>query len=151
MRKKKNLVFIVVLIIGILSIFSFKNYAIKVKDKHCLVTQISSRVFDLNEFDLKVDSVLNIYDFKVVNQNSGKTIFENGKRRKGIDNDYGHCIFELYYKDKMIYEFGHFKFNNWHTNQYELSISILNNEMKPNLEIIGPDDNKADLYFKKID
>ncbi|WP_298903832.1 hypothetical protein [uncultured Psychroserpens sp.] len=85
-----------------------------------------------------------------MNQNSGKTIFKNGKSRKGIKNEYGHCIFELFWKGKLVYEFGHFKMNNWKTNNYELNIGMENNEIKPSLEIYGPDSIKADLYFKKI-
>ncbi|HRX13294.1 MAG TPA: hypothetical protein P5210_16640 [Draconibacterium sp.] len=149
MRKNKNLILIAILIIGILSFYGFKNYAEKVKDKHCLATQISSRIFDFNTFELKVDSTLNLSDFKVVNQNSGKTIFENGESRKGIKNEYGHCTFELFWKGKEVYEFGHFKMNNWNTNKYELNIGMENNELKPSLEIYGPDSKKADLYFKK--
>ncbi|WP_299385394.1 hypothetical protein [uncultured Lacinutrix sp.] len=150
MRKKKNLILIAILIIGILSFYGFKNYAEKVKNEHSLATQISSKIFDFNTFDLKVDSALNLSDFKVVNQNSGKTIFADGKNRKGIKNEYGHCTFELFWKGKQVYEFGHFKMNNWNTNKYELNIGMENNELKPSLEIYGPDSKKADLYFRKI-
>ncbi|WP_299097859.1 hypothetical protein [uncultured Winogradskyella sp.] len=148
MKKNKNLILIAIILIGILSFYGFKNYAEKVKDKHCLATQISSRIFDFNTFELKVDSTLNISDFKVVNQNSGKTIFEKGKSRKGIKNEYGYCTFELFWKGKAVYEFGHFKMNNWYTNKYELNIGMENNELKPSLEIYGPDSKKVDLYFK---
>jgi len=40
--------------------------------------------------------------------------------------------------------------NNWNTNKYELNIGMENNELKPSLEIYGPDSKKADLYFRKI-
>jgi len=56
----------------------------KVKDEHCLAIQVFSKTFDRNRFELKVDSALNLFDFKVVNQNSGKTIFVNEKNRKRI-------------------------------------------------------------------
>ncbi len=150
MQKKKNLILISILIIGILSFYGFKNYAAKVKNEHCLTTQISSRLFDFNTFELKVDSTLNLSDFKVVNQNSGKTIFADGKYRKGIKNEYGHCSFELFWKGKQVYEFGHFKMNNWNTNKYKLNIGLENNELKLSLEIYGPDNKKSDLYFRKI-
>lgn len=150
MRKNKKLTFIIILLIGISGFYSFKNYAQKVKDKYCLDTQISSRLFDFNTFDLEVDSTLKLSDFKVVNQNSGKTIFANGKNRKGIKNDYGYCSFELFWKGKQVYEFGHFKMNSWNTNKYVLNIEIDNNELKPSAEIYGPDSKKADFYFEKI-
>jgi len=151
MKQKLYLTSTIALLIGVFGFFSFKNYAKSVKDKHCFTTQISSMIFDFNTFDLKVSATLDILDFKIVNKNSGKTIFENGGSLKGIGNDYGHCTFELFYKNKQIYEFGHFKFNDWHTNHYELSILVTNNEFKPRLEITGPDKNKTDLYFRKID
>jgi len=150
MRKNKNLILIVILVIGILSFYGFKNYAEHVKDKYCFTTQISSKIFDFNTFELKVDSTLNLSDFKVVNLNSRKTIFTNGKSRKGIKNEYGHCIFELFWKGKQVYEFGHFKFNNWNTNEYELRIGIEDSELKPSLGIYGPDSKNADIYFRKI-
>ncbi|WP_299840404.1 hypothetical protein [uncultured Tenacibaculum sp.] len=150
MQKKKILILISILIIGIISFYGFKNYAKKVKDEHCLATQISSRLFDFNTFAFKVDSTLNLSDFKVVNKNSGKTIFEDGKSKKGIKNEYGYCTFELFWKGKKVYEFGHFKKNNWNTNKYELNIVMKNNELKPSLEIYGSDNRKTDLYFKKI-
>lgn len=150
MKQKIYLISTIALLIGVFGFFKFKNYAESVKDKHCFTTQTSSMIFDFNTFDLKVSSTLDILDFKVVNKNSGKTIFENGNSQKGIENDYGHCTFELFYKDKQIYEFGHFKFNNWHTNHYELSVSVIDNEFKASLEITGPDKNKTDLYFRKI-
>jgi hypothetical protein len=150
MIKKKNLALITILIIGILSFYSFKNYAEKVKDKHCLATQISSKIFDFNTFELRVDSTLTLVDFKVVNQNSGNIIFENGKSRKGIKNEYGYCSFELFWKEEQVYEFGHFKINNWNTNKYELCIKTENNGLKPSLKINGPDSKKVDLYFREV-
>lgn len=84
-------------------------------------------------------------DFKVVNQNNGKTIFIGGKSQKGIKNEYGHCTFELFWKGKQVYEFGHFKKNNWSTNKYELYIEMQNNELK----IYGSDNKKTNLYFKR--
>jgi hypothetical protein len=152
MRKKKNLILIVILIIGILSFYGFKNYAEKVKDEHCLATQISSKIFDFNTFDLKVDSALNLSDFKVINQNSGKTIFADGKNRKGIDNDYGHRLFELYYKDQKLYEFGHFSTNNWYTFDYTLNLSRINNRIEPDLKIMrGKIDSYNDFFYKRFE
>ncbi|MEP5338284.1 MAG: hypothetical protein ABJL44_06110 [Algibacter sp.] len=151
MIKKKNLTLITILIIGFSSFYGFKNYAKKVKNKHCLTTQISSKIFDFNTFELKVDPTLTLVDFKVINQNSGNIIFENGKSRKGIKNEYGYCCFELFWKGKQVYEFGHFKINNWNTNKYELWIKTENNGLEPRLKIHGLDSKKVDLYFRKIE
>ncbi len=87
MLKKKNLILISILLIGVLCFYSFKFYAKEVKNKHCLTTQISSKLFDFNTFELKIDSTLNLSNFEIVNQNSGKKKFTNGKSQKGIKNE----------------------------------------------------------------
>jgi hypothetical protein len=150
MKKKKIFISITVLIIGISGFYGFKSYAKKVKDKHCFTTKISSRIFDFNTFEIEVDSTLNLSDFKVVNQNSGKVIFSNSKNQKGIKNKYGRCSFELFWKEKLIYEFGHFKFNNWHTNNYKLVVERKNNELNLSMEVFGPDYEKDNMFFRKV-
>ena len=152
MRKNKNLILIAILIIGILSFYGFKNYAEKVKDKHCLTTQISSKIFDFNTFDIKVDSALDLSNFKVVNQNSGKTIFANGKNLKGIDNDYGLRLFELYYRDQKLYKFGHFSTNNWYTFDYTLNLIKINNRIEPDLKIMREkNDSYINFFYKRFE
>lgn len=152
MKRNKNQKLLLILIVGILCFFGFKNYAEKVKDEHSIVTSISSKIFDFNTFELKVDSSLNLSDFKVVNQNSGKTIFADEKKRKGIDNDYGHRLFELYYKDQKLYEFGHFSTNNWHTFDYTLNLNKMNNRIEPELKIMrGKNESYNDFFYKRFE
>ena len=103
MQNKNYITFIIFLVLATLFFYKFKNYAKTVKDEHCFATQISSKIFDFNTFELKVDSMLKITDFKLVHQNSGKTIFEDGKSKKGIKIEYGFCNFELFWKEKNIY------------------------------------------------
>lgn len=148
MLKKTILLLVSLLITGVLGFEAFRNYSETVKDKHCFVTQISSRIFDFNRFILKVDPSLHLNDFKVINKNSGKIIFKNGVNLKGIDNDYGYCVFELFYLNKKIYEIGHFKYNNWETNKYELEIFKVSNVIKPNLKIISSADKKCEVYYR---
>jgi len=136
---------------GLLAAISLYYYSKSVKDEDYIITKITSRFFDFNEFEVRVDSKLDINNFKIINQNSGKTIFKNGQASKGIKNDYGHCIFELYWKEKRVYEFGHFKSNNWHTNSYILEVDYENNELNLDLTIEGPDRSEMDLFFKRID
>ena len=133
MNKKKIVISITILSIGLVSFYAFKSYAEKVKDKHCLVTQISAIIFDFNSFEVTVDSTLNLNEFKV--KNSGKTIFENGKSQKGIRNRYGPCTFKLFWKEEFICEFGHFRTNNWNTNKYELLLERENDKIKSSLTI----------------
>ncbi|MEM6297443.1 MAG: hypothetical protein AAF740_02015 [Bacteroidota bacterium] len=129
----------------------FRDYAKRVKDKHCLTTQISSRLFDFNTFELKVDSSLNLDGFKVVNQNSGKVIFENGKSQKGIGNGYGNRMFSLYYKERKEYEFGHFSTNNWHTYDYKLHLSKGDDRVEPDLKIVGSSSAYNDFFYKRFE
>lgn len=149
MKTKKYL--IIISLLGILSFFGFKNYAEKVKDKHCFATQISSKIFDFNTFELKVDSTLDLADFKIVNQNSGNLIFENGKNKKGIDNVYGHRLFELNYRNRKVYEFGHFVTNNWYTFDYILHITIKNNQIEPDLKINGINSSYNNFFYKRFE
>ena len=152
MQKKKILIFTAILSIGIFSFYVFKNYAKKVKDEHCLVTQISSKIFDFNTFELKLDSTLNLSDFKIVNQNNGTTIFVNGKSKKGIDIDYGYRIFELYYKEKKQYEFIHFSKNNWYVFDYTLTLTKSNNRIQTDLKIEWNNDACCkDLCYKRYE
>lgn len=149
MKLNKNLKLLLIPVVGILCFYGFKSYAKKVKNEHSIVTSISSKLFDFNTFELKVDSNLTRSDFKVVNQNSGTTIFANGKNRKGIDNDYGHRLFELYYKDQKLYEFGHFSTNNWHTFDYTLNLKKSDNRIEPDLKIMRGKNNSYNGFFYK--
>ena len=147
-----NLKLLLFLIVGLVCFYSFKNYAEKVKDEHSFATSISSRLFDFNTFELKVDSNLNLSDFRVVNKNSGTTIFVDGKSRKGIDNDYGRRLFELYYKDQKLYEFGHFSTNNWYTFDYTLILSKVKGRIEPDLIIMrGEYSSDNDLFYKRFE
>ena len=73
MKKK-----IFLLLLSVLLFYAFKNYAKKVKHEEGFITAVASEIFDFNTLHLKVDTTLNVMDFKVKNKNSGKIIFENG-------------------------------------------------------------------------
>ncbi len=142
----------IIIVLGIISLLSFKKYSKKIKTEHSIVTSISSRLFDFNTFNLKVDKNLNLSNFRVINKNSGKTIFVNGESKKGIENDYGYRLFELFYLDQKIFEFGHFSKNNWHTYNYELNLKINNSTIDPDLKI-SRDKNSYDndFFYKKFE
>lgn len=151
MKKKKIWKVCIVLMAGVLSLFGFEKYAHQVKDEHHIVTQISSKIFDFNTLELNVDSSLQLSDFNVVNRNSGKTIFANGKRRKGILNDYGHRLFELYDKGQKLYEFGHFATNNWYTFDYTLNLKKINNRIELDVQIDGKYASYRDFFCKRFE
>lgn len=150
--KKKNYLLLSAIIATVgVSFYGFKNYALKVKDSHCFTTQISSKIFDFNTFQLNVDSNLNLLDFKVVNQNSGNVIFVNGKSKKGIQNDYGHRIFELYINNRKEYEMGHFISDNWVTNDYVLSLRNKDGLVNPDFQIHGKNAYFDDFFYKRFE
>ena len=152
MTKKKLFILITIvllLLVGSFGFMRFKKYARTVKDQHCLTTIISSRLFDFNDFTVIVQDGLDKSDFEIINLNSGNVIFKNDKSIKGISNEHGKCRFKLIYQDKEIYEFGHMKYNNWHTNNYELVISGDNDYIDPRLKIFGPD-SVSEIYYNRL-
>ena len=92
---------------------------------------------------------MNKNDFIVTNKNSTKIIYKNGKSQKGIKNQYGYCIFEIYYQGQKIYEIGHFKYNNWHTNNYVLRLDTNEEIIDPTLTITNRDIENT-LFYKRF-
>lgn len=133
--------------IGIVSFVKFKQYAKTVKDKHCIATQISSRIFDFNTFDIQISDELNITDFVITNKNSGKIICQTGTVQKGIKNEHGYCLFAIFYQGIKIYEIGHFKYNNWNTNDYILKIDYVESQINPTLILADKEIEKI-LFYK---
>ena len=134
------------LIIGVLLILGIevsKNY----KNKETLITRISSKIIDLNTFSIEFDENLESSDFKVVNRNNNKTIYENSVSIKGIKNDYGYRNFEIYYKNKKVIEFSHFSLNNWHSYDYKIELKKIENRITPKFKIIGVEPYR-DFYYK---
>ncbi len=129
MKENKIIKLVLSIALTVFGYYCFKFYAQKVKNQHCLTTQISSKIFDFNTFSLSIGENLNLNDFKIVHQNSGNVIFENGKYQKGITNNYGNRIFEVYYKNNRIAECQHFSANNWYTFDYQLSILLIDMEI----------------------
>jgi len=145
----KILLPLLILLLSFYGFTNFKKYAKTVKDEHCLSTQISSRIVDFNSFKLVNHSNIDTNVFKLVNKNSGKTIFENGKFQKGIKNEYGNCTFELYQDDVKIYDFGHFKTDNWRTYDYVLKLDTQHDSLVVSLSALNAKLYK--LFYKKID
>jgi hypothetical protein len=147
------------LIIGFLIVFGLVIFGLiflrlsahRYKDSHCLITQLSSRFFDLNNVRIHVSDNLKTTDFKIKNRNSGKFVFENGQSRKGITNEYGICSFNVYYKDSLLFEIGHEKLSDWHTNDYSFDFKLTSDTINPTLIITGLDNDKGNLYYKRFD
>ncbi|MGB1248960.1 MAG: hypothetical protein ACPG4Z_08735 [Chitinophagales bacterium] len=52
-----------------------------------------------------------------------RAIFINGEKQKQMAQDYGHCMLSVSYEGLLVAEFGHFKKNNWFSNDYEIILS----------------------------
>ncbi|MFK7969869.1 MAG: hypothetical protein AB8F95_05850 [Bacteroidia bacterium] len=135
--------------IGIIGFFVFRTFAQTVKDSYCLTTQISSRIFDFNTFELVLGEGLDINDFTIINKNSGNIIFQHGKHQKGIHNNYGHRIFEVHYKEEKLIEAGHFVKNDWITNDYILNAEIKKGRVIADLKITGKNASYNDYFVKQ--
>ena len=116
-----------------------------------MITQVSAMIFDLNDIEMDVSGDLNKNDFKIKNLNSDKIVYEDERYKKGIKNEYGFCLFEVYHKDSLLFEIGHFKFNNWHTNNYLFDFKLNKGKIVPTLVINGPDRNKGELFYKRFE
>ena len=149
-RNYKILIFCIVIII-LTGYISLKLLAERYREDDCVLTKISAIIFDLNTFNVEVSGDLKLEDFKIVNKDNHKIIFNKGRAYKGINNDYGeHHTFEVYYKDTLRYEIGYFKYNNWRTYDFILRIDDLKN-IVPTLIMNGSDPNKGNIYYKKFE
>ena len=152
MKIRKWIIFLI-LVSGLIicGLIYLRVSARRYKDSHCLITQLSSRLFDLNTVNVNTSGDLKKTDFRIINMNSGKVVYEDGCSKKGIKNEYGFCLFNIYYKDSLIFEIGHLKFNNWHTNDYTFDFRSVNGKIDPTLTILGPDSGKGELFYKRFE
>lgn len=150
MKLKIVLSLLLVIIAGFFGFNSFKKQALKVKDNHGLITQISSRIFDFNTFNVIADTNINTDDLKIIDKASGNTIYKNGQSLKGIKNDYGYRKFELYFNNEKSFEIGHFIYNNWITNHYTLRLTKTNQDIEPKLIITGKHASYSRYYCKQF-
>ena len=152
MLKSKWIKFLlIVLVLTICGLIILRLSVNKCKDSHCLISQLSAVLFNLNDIKIQVSGDLNKSDFKIKNLNSGKIVFENGRYKKGIKNEYGFCLFDIYYKDSLLFEIGHDKYNDWHTNDYTFAFRLDMGAIDPTLSIIGPDRDRVELFYKRFD
>jgi hypothetical protein len=120
------------------------------RDSNSLVTKISSRIFDLNTLTVENGENLEKEVIKIINTNSGKTVYEKGITLNRIKNEYGWCTFEIYYQDKLIYIVGHFKPNNWNTHDYLFSFEQGHDDINLTVHEINENKKLWKLHYQKI-
>jgi hypothetical protein len=152
MRKNKLVIGFLIVIMSFLSgLIILKLTAFRYKDSFCLITQLSSKLLDLNTISIQTSKDLDKVDFKIKNLNSDRFVYENGEFKKGMKNEYGICIFNIYYKDSLLFEIGHEKLNSWHTNDYIFNFDLIGDTIVPTLIIKGLDRDNGNLYYKRFD
>lgn len=127
---KAKIIFVSILIIlGILSMFSYNKYSYYVLREAMNPNHV--KIINKSNLDSKL--------FKITwtHHNSRQlTLFENEKYLNPKFKEYGKNLFKVWYKDSLITSFHQFKFNNWHGHTYSFTIQS-NNKIK--LDVQGPD------------
>lgn len=106
------------------------------KNTETIIWKIGCRLFDFNEIELRTTDNINLNEITI--KNGDKVVFKNGRRKDNITQDYGHTILDVYHKNLLIAEVGHFKTNNWYVNSYQIQLSKNEHQLLISHEIEGP-------------
>lgn len=139
------------LVVGGVALLHLRLAGLRYVASYPLLAHVSSSLFDLNHIDIRVADNLQKDDFRIVNLNSGQTVFESSRYLGGIKNEYGWCLFNVYYKNKLYFQVGHNKFNNWHANYYTFIFRKSTGQIDPTLVIEGPDHDNGTLFYKRFE
>lgn len=134
-KRLKNIIGIGIVLIC-LTAFSkpfFENFA----NADTIANKIGCHLFEFNTISVETESDLELKQVQIKNNN--RTVFKDARRKNKIGQEYGHNIFEVYYADLLIAEVGHFRRNNWYTNQYAFTILKEGTDFIVKYQISGPD------------
>lgn len=101
-----------------------------------IVHKIGCRLFELNTISIEADSSIDLNQVHIVI--NGHPVFEEGEQVNRVGQEYGHRVFEIYHKEVLIAEVGHFRRNNWYTNQYVFDLSQSGESISVEHQIDGP-------------
>jgi hypothetical protein len=145
MSKRFKYIIGIGIVLILLTVFSRPIFE-KFTNTDTIVNKIGCRLFEFNTISVEVDSNINLNEVQIwINK---RNVFKDGKQQNRIGQEYGHNIFEIYYADLLIAEVGHFRRNNWFTNQYAFEISKKGNDFILEHQINGPD-AKNDNFQKR--
>lgn len=113
-----------------------------------IVNKIGCRMFELNTILVETESDFDLKQIQIKINN--RTVFKDGQQKNKIRQEYGHNIFEIYYADLLIAEVGHFRRNNWYTNQYAFNISKGGTDFIVKHQISGPDASNANYQKRYV-
>jgi len=102
----------------------------------------------LNPNIVKVETVGEIDREKVkviwTSYQKSKVVFENGKDLKKYFKEYGKNKFQVFYDNDLVGEFGQFKYNNWHGQEYKILLEVDTlNKIQYSVVVVGPDQERV--------
>ena len=113
-----------------------------------LVNKIGCRLFEFNTISVETESDLDLEQVQIRIKN--RIVFKDSQQKARVGQEYGYHIFEVYYADRLLAEVGHFKRNNWYTNQYLFTLSKEGTDFSLEHQISGPDASNDNFQKRYI-
>ena len=140
---KKFLVFSSILCVIIFCVFRTGIFRKSESD----ILQAINKIFLGNEMIVKTSKRLKLEKVKIKIASSEKLVFENGKFKNNIGENYGGPIFDVYYDGILIGKALHDNKNDWYVNEFIFNIFELNGKVKFNFITNGKDKNGDEGYI----
>lgn len=142
---KKIALLIVFLIIACFSVYYIGKAH---KNSGSFISRHATRFFDYSNF--RIQSRLKNFDINsiVIQQQPNRIIYRNGEKDSRMLNKYGTCCLVFWSNDKVLSEVCFFRKNNWHINDYYITIDTLDNIPFAFVDILGPDSVENVTYKK---
>lgn len=146
--KLRNKVLILLLAIIVSGLCFGKPIFNVFRNTDTIANKIGCRIYELNKIKVKVDRRIDLEEIEI---KSGENIvFSSNKQINRIGQAYGHTIFDIYQNDLLVAEIGHFKENNWYTNDYEFVFHKTDGKIIISYKIDGPDSNNDSFQKRYI-
>ena len=118
------------------------------KNTDTIINKIACRIYDYNTIDVTVHDQLELENISI--KHGDKYVFNLGEKVNEIGSFYGKITFKVYHKDLLIAEVGHWRQNNWYSNDYQLDIYQNRHNFLLSLHIEGPDGNNKNFQNQYI-
>ena len=145
--KKKMKIIIIVFIILISGAFLPKLVFKLFRNTDTIIHKVGYRLFELNTINVKVNGEIDINDFEI--KQGDIVLFSLGKQINKFNQEYGISRLSIYYRKLELFEIGHWRRNNWYTNDYVFNISKKDKRIILKTFVEGPDSDN-DFYQKEF-
>ncbi len=126
--------------------YSLNQYLNHLRTTDTIINKIGCRLFEFNSIRVKTENGL---DAKNVELKIGdRVVYSDEKQHDKIGQFYGLVILKIYYNKLLVSEIGHWKRNNWYTNDYQITIRKSDHHYLVNYNINGPN-GKNDNFQKR--